>query len=241
MNRTSMRRLERALKSGKRDYIYDWAKSVEDTLVQNLRVEYEANYQEEITDAIENFLSAIVYTLYFSEELINDKLDIPEFMDDLYTTIDMFRTGEYKPEDYKKALEEAGVKYPNYDFTRVYKKHLGIMDNDLVNFLKTQNHRPIITICADHNTDKNDILPLYEDLSLQGNIVQLDACFDVKSNNLIGKEHLETLEQVHFDKILISDTIYVVKDSNGNLSDYLKKQIEFATKHNIKIKYSDEL
>lgn len=241
MNRTCMRQLEKAVKSGNHKYVYEWARSMETTLLNSLRIEYEANYQDEITDAIENFLAAIVYTLYFSEELISDKLDIPEFMSDLYVTIDMFRTGEYKPDDYKKALEESGVKYANFDYTAVYRKYLDILDNDLVNFLRAKHHRPIVTICADYEESAYTLLQIYEDLSLQGNIVQLDAVFGKANNNLIVPESLETLEQVQLDKILISDMLYVVKTKDGAITDVMKKQIEFAEAHNKTIKYSDEV
>lgn len=79
-----------------------------------LRKEYEIafqkKYQEDLGNSIDLFLLAIVYTLHYNEntEFDNDKID--DFMQDLFVTVDYFRTGEYDPEDYRKQLEKDGIK-----------------------------------------------------------------------------------------------------------------------------------
>lgn len=66
-----------------------------------LRKEYEIafqkKYQEDLGNSIDLFLLAIVYTLHYNEntEFDNDKID--DFMQDLFVTVDYFRTGEYSP------------------------------------------------------------------------------------------------------------------------------------------------
>jgi hypothetical protein len=160
-------------------------------------------------------------------------------MSDLYVTIDMFRTGEYKPEDYKEALIKAGVKYTGYKYDAVYNKHIKELDDDnLIKFLRSK-HRPVVTMCGD-TSDMENMLLAYEDLALQGNIVFIDAVFNKSNNNLIDADNLKTLKSAHFDKILMSNMLYVVKNGN-NITPDMQEQIDFASKHNIPIKYSDEL
>lgn len=79
-----------------------------------LRKEYEKAYdkrfEKEMNDSIENFITAIMYTLHFSEITNLGKEKILEFMDDLLSTVDMFKTGEYSPEEYRSILEKEGIK-----------------------------------------------------------------------------------------------------------------------------------
>ena len=71
---------------------------------------YEQRYKEDLGNSIDLFLLAIVYTLHYNEntEFDNDKID--DFMQDLFVTVDYFRTGEYDPEEYIKQLEKDGIK-----------------------------------------------------------------------------------------------------------------------------------
>ena len=57
--------------------------------------------------AVDRFIVAIAYTAHFSEVAKMGRKRLPEFMEDLFVTVEMFRTGEYTPEDYKEELEKA--------------------------------------------------------------------------------------------------------------------------------------
>ena len=71
---------------------------------------YEKRYQEDLGNAIDLFLLAIVYTLHYNEKTQFGNARIEDFMEDLFVTVDYFRTKEYNPEDYRKQLEEDGIK-----------------------------------------------------------------------------------------------------------------------------------
>ena len=126
-----------------------------------------------------------------------------------------------------------------YKYDAVYNKHLNELDNDnLIKFLRSK-HRPIVTMCGD-TSDMENMLLAYEDLTLQGNIVFIDAVFNKETNNLIDAENLKTIKATHKDKILMSNMLYVVK-SNDSITADMQEQIDFAKENNIPIKYSDEL
>lgn len=43
-------------------------------------------------------------------------------MDDLFVSVDMFRKGEYKPEEYRDQLKEDGIEIAEYDYDRLYRE-----------------------------------------------------------------------------------------------------------------------
>ncbi|MGM9881492.1 MAG: hypothetical protein ACI31S_01460 [Bacilli bacterium] len=100
-----LRRLEKAAKDKNRFKIVEWAEQFED----QLRREYDNAFKQEVEDAIENFCVAIAYTLHFSEDTKFGPEKLNSFMDDLFITIDMFRIGEYNPEEYKEKLKNDGI------------------------------------------------------------------------------------------------------------------------------------
>ena len=74
-----------------------------------LKKKYERQFKEELSEAIENYLVAIVYTLKFSELTKFGPKRINEFMEDVAATIDGFKTNEYSPKEYKEILKENKV------------------------------------------------------------------------------------------------------------------------------------
>lgn len=48
--------------------------------------------------------------------------ELASFMDDLFVSVDMFRKGEYRPEDYEKQLKEDGIQIAKYDYDRLYRE-----------------------------------------------------------------------------------------------------------------------
>ena len=104
-NRDELRRLEKAAKDKNKSKLTDWARQFED----QLREEYNKAYKEELSDAIDNFVLTIVYTLHFNEKTKFGNARIKDFMDDLFATINLYTTEEYKPEEYRKIHAKEGI------------------------------------------------------------------------------------------------------------------------------------
>ena len=122
LGRDEIRRLEKAARDKNKQKLIDWIRQFEHQLDTLLRKDYEKMYQEEVNFSIQNFITAVAYSLYFSEENYIDKNNLADFMSDLFVTVDMFRTGEYKPEDYKEQLAEERIYIEDYDYDGIYKK-----------------------------------------------------------------------------------------------------------------------
>lgn len=105
VNKNEIRRLMKAAREKNIDHLIEWMYQFE----EQMRQEYERAFQKELEEAINNFLITIAYSLRFSETTKFGKKRLNEFMDDLMVTIDMYRTGEYKPEEYKEALKKSGI------------------------------------------------------------------------------------------------------------------------------------
>lgn len=128
MDRNELRRLEKATRDKNKQKLFEWANQFETQLRNALDKEYEERYKKDLQNAIDIFSIAIAYTLHFSESIRLGAKRLPEFMEDLYVTVDMFRTGEYKPEDYKEELESCGIyienaKYGEDNHNLLYNKY----------------------------------------------------------------------------------------------------------------------
>lgn len=125
LNRNEIRRLEKAAREKDKKHLLEWARRFEDSI----RRIFEKEYQAEIQISVDNFMIAVAYTLYFSEEtVIKDKKDVGEFMSDLFSTLDLYRTGEYNPQEYKDILNKVGVFFDEYDYSKLYKNKLDKLD-----------------------------------------------------------------------------------------------------------------
>lgn len=120
VNREEIRRLEKAARDKDKRKLGEWAIQLE----QQIRNDLEKDYKMDLADAIDNFMMAVGYTLHFSEETLFGQKRLVSFMEDLYSSIDMFRTGEYKPEEYEEELKKSGVIINSYDYGRVFKKYI---------------------------------------------------------------------------------------------------------------------
>lgn len=129
INRNEIRRLEKAARDGNKQHLGDWLRQFVDRADALYRKEYDKIYQEEINSTIENFMLALAYTLHFSEEFHLGKDRLPEFINDLLVTVDLFRTGEYKPSDYEEELAKHGVYLDEkFDYQKVYRERLEALD-----------------------------------------------------------------------------------------------------------------
>lgn len=105
IDRNELRRLQKAAREKDLRKLAEWSGQLE----EQMRQEYNKAFEQELSDAIENFCVAIVYTLHFNEQTKYGNKRINDFMDDLFTTIDLFRTKEYNPEDYKQQLKDDNI------------------------------------------------------------------------------------------------------------------------------------
>ena len=105
LTREEIRRFQKAAREGDKEHLKDWMKRFEYQIHQ----QYEKWYQHQLSESIDNFILTIIYTLHFNEKTKFGNNRITDFMEDLYETVDMFRRGEAKPEDYKQQLIEEGI------------------------------------------------------------------------------------------------------------------------------------
>lgn len=113
MNKEEFKRLERAdtkaRKKGNKQALYDWGMQLERQLMDNLTKQYEERFREELLQAIDCFLISLMYTLHFSEKTKFGPKRLNEVMKDINATVDMFKTGEYSPEEYREILAKDGI------------------------------------------------------------------------------------------------------------------------------------
>lgn len=121
LDRNELRRLEKAAREKDKKHLMEWAVAYEDML----RREYEKAYEDEIQNAIDNFLVAIVYTLHFNEKTKFGPKKLADFMEDLMVTVDMYRMGEYKPDEYLEELKKCGVYFEKHDWSKIYREKEG--------------------------------------------------------------------------------------------------------------------
>lgn len=121
VNRNEIRRLQKAAREANTKHLREWMEAYENRLCEMYRQDYNKAYEEEVQLAIENFITAIAYTLHFSEETDFNKEKMLSFMDDLMTTVDLFKTGEYKPQDYKDELAKDGIIIQEYNYWKEFK------------------------------------------------------------------------------------------------------------------------
>ena len=115
----------RKTKNMSKDEMDKWLRNRDLITHSSLKKQFEKMYNEDLLLAIDIFIVAIAYTLHFSEDTHFEQNELTSFLDDLFVTIDMFKTGEYKAEDYREELEKCGVKIKTYDYSKRYR------DNEL--------------------------------------------------------------------------------------------------------------
>lgn len=112
----------RHLKSFSKEQMEKWLQGYYNITYNSLRKEFEEAYKDELDSSIQNFITAIAYTLHYNEEAHLQRDELASFMDDLFVSVDMFRKGEYKPEEYKEQLKEDGIEIAEYDYDRLYRE-----------------------------------------------------------------------------------------------------------------------
>ena len=96
----------------------------------------------------------------------------------------------------------------------------------------------VITLCGSIRF-KNEFMKVQEELTLDGNIVFIPNFF----NNLKGEINKETkkmLDEMHRQKIDMSNEIYVI-NCGGYIGESTKSEIEYAKANGKKISYLEDI
>lgn len=112
----------RTIKSMSKEQMERWLHNRNITMYNSLRKEFNDAYKDELDSSVQNFITAIAYTLHFNEDVHLQNDELASFMDDLFVSVDMFRKGEYKPEEYRDQLREDGIEIAKYDYDRLYRE-----------------------------------------------------------------------------------------------------------------------
>ena len=113
MDKEEFKRLQRAeeksFKRKSKQALYDWGIQFEEYINDKLNKMYEKKFKEELAYSIDCFVIAIMFTLHFGETTKFGPKRLNKIMEDINATVDMFRTGEYSPDEYKKMLKNDGI------------------------------------------------------------------------------------------------------------------------------------
>lgn len=112
----------RTIRGMPKDEMEKWLYNRNILMYNTLRKEFNDAYKDELDNSVQNFITAIAYTLHYSEEVNLQHDELASFMNDLFTSVDMFRKGEYNPEDYREQLKEDGIEIAKYDYDRLYRE-----------------------------------------------------------------------------------------------------------------------
>ena len=112
----------RNLKSFSREQMERWLQGYYNITYNSLRKEFESAYKDELDSSVQNFITAIAYTLHYNEDVHLNPDELASFMDDLFVSVEMFRKGEYNPEDYREQLRDDGIEIAEYDYDRLYRE-----------------------------------------------------------------------------------------------------------------------
>lgn len=112
----------RSIKGMSKEQMERWLQGYYNVTYNSLRKEFEDAYKDELDSSIQNFITAIAYTLHYNEDVHLQHDELVSFMDDLFVSVEMFRKGEYNPDDYKEQLKGDGIEIAKYDYDRLYRE-----------------------------------------------------------------------------------------------------------------------
>ena len=112
----------RTLKGFSKEQMEKWLQGYYNVTYNSLRKEFNDVYKDELDSSVQNFITAIVYTLHYNEDVHLQHDELNSFMEDLFVSVEMFRKGEYRPEEYKEQLKEDGIIIAEYDYDRLYRE-----------------------------------------------------------------------------------------------------------------------
>lgn len=101
------------------------------------------------------------------------------------------------------------------------------------------NKYNVITLCGSVKF-KDDFIKVKEKLTLDGNIVFMPNFFNNVKKEEISLEIKKMLDEMHKQKIDMSDEIYVI-NLGGYIGESTKNEIEYAKMKEKKIKYLEDI
>jgi hypothetical protein len=104
-----------------------------------------------------------------------------------------------------------------------------------MNILINLDKFKIVTLCGSTKF-KTIFEKVNMTLTLQGKIILQPGCFAHFDKIVITDKQKKALDELHKEKILMSDCIYVINENNY-IGDSTKTEIEFAMNNNIPIFY----
>ena len=107
MNRADRRKYAKNINTPAK--LQQYSKHLDNKLRQEYNKAYQEKYKIDLENSIDIFILAIQYTLHFNEKTHLDNEQLLDFMEDLFVTVDYFRTGEYRPEEYQQMLIDDGI------------------------------------------------------------------------------------------------------------------------------------
>lgn len=132
----------RQIKGMSKEELERWLNAKHTIMYNTLRKEFNNAYKDELDNSIQNFIAAIGYTLHFNEDLHLEKDELASFMDDLFVSVDLFRSGEYNPEDYTDQLKEDGIILSKYNYSKIFDnlgKNISTELKNRINEFKTKD------------------------------------------------------------------------------------------------------
>ena len=99
----------RTLKGFSKEQMEKWLQGYYNVTYNSLRKEFNDVYKDELDSSVQNFITAIAYTLHYNEDVHLQHDELNSFMEDLFVSVEMFRKGEYNPEEYREQLREDGI------------------------------------------------------------------------------------------------------------------------------------
>lgn len=112
----------RRIKGYSKEEMEKWIQGQYNYNYNTLRKKFESAYKDELDNSVQNFITAIAYTLHYNEEVHLQQDELASFMEDLFVSVELFRKGEYNPDDYKEQLKEDGIEIAKYDYDRLYRE-----------------------------------------------------------------------------------------------------------------------
>lgn len=112
----------RRMKGFSKEEMENWLQIYYNSLYNNLRKAFNDAYKDELDSSVQNFITALAYTLHFSDEVNLQHDELNSFMEDLFVSVEMFRKGEYNPEEYREQLREDGIEIAKYDYDKLYRE-----------------------------------------------------------------------------------------------------------------------
>lgn len=105
-----LNRLQRCAKNKDKNEIKKWGQDFEHRVNEKYYELYKKQYMIWLEETFKDLDIALMYTLHFNEYTKFGNKRLKSAMDDIAETLRGFYKGEFKREEYKKMLEDDGIK-----------------------------------------------------------------------------------------------------------------------------------